>query len=500
MVLPVSNGNVSDPNEWETQKAWFQTIGYDWWSEAAEAIHRDTHKTQLISGGEQAGKSYTSAFEAAWRIFAYGLAYPPEPSEKREYWLIASDYNKSSEEFEKILDILRMFGLVIKVINETNQNDKRSIHIKFTSDPKEPVTKIITKSGKYPESSLSKVGPRGILGCEMSQCTLDTFHRCVGRQAPRNAWFLMSGTFEHSSGWYIDAFKRWQVNNEGGSKSFLLPSWSNLKIYPGGYDDPKIQDAKAKLEDEFFRMRFGGEPTTPRGAVFGDVFSPLIHIRDDIACFDPDEEILIATDPGWKHANVIELIQIRNGLVCLIDEMYVTGMHTSGEDGIIGAFERWRNPETGFFYIDSMKSRRGYCDIAGTQNRPEGPPVVQIWRDELHIELMSNHIGVHDGINMLKRFLQPNTVTGKASMYVNSRCKGFIAECGHGLNPLTGMPSIYSWKTDDLGNNTGLEPIKVNDDCVKAVWYLLMGEFLPSQPAYRSRGKKKRRPNERVLV
>lgn len=499
-MIPLSKRQVSNPLEWEHQKAWFKTIGYEWWSPEAELIHRDTHKTLLISGGEQAGKSHTTFMEGAYRICFEGFSSPPELPEKREYWLLGADYDKTSVEFEGLIDIFTKLHLKIKIVNETDSANKRSLHVKFTNDPLEPITKIITKSGKYPESSLSQVGPKGIIGCEMSQCALEAYRRCIGRMAPRDAWFIMSGTFEKSLGWYIELFKRWQVNNSDNAKSYKLPSWSNLILYPGGENDPKIVDAKSKLDKDFFDMRFGGEPTVPRGAVFGGVFSTLIHVNEDIAKFEPEDDVMITVDPGWGHANVVYVIQQRHGLVLLIDELYLTGLYTPGEHGIIGEFERMRNPETGLFYYDSMQSRRGYCDVDGKKHTAIGPPVVQAWRDELGIELDCNKIVVHDGIDMLKRFLQPHLVTGKAMLYVHPRCKGFIAECGHGPNPLTNEPSIYTWKTNDIGNNVGLEPIKLNDDCVKAVWYFLCGEFGPSDPNRRYKSKVMCRSNVPVLV
>jgi len=463
------------------KKVFFEQIGYEP-TPAQWELHWDGHRFQLIAGGEQAGKSlYSARGEGAFRIFSGGFG--------QEYWLVAADYERCTPEFNYLTEVFDSLGLV-KFASKNTERGKILIGLPSMSDAE--CTKVIPKSANDPRK-IAMTAPAGQIGCEFSQVDFNTFRRCRGRAGASKGWMILAGTFEGSLGWYPEYFKKWQIENAESGMSFSLPTWTNSHLYPGGRNDPEILAMEAEFPEAWFKERFAGVPCPPAGAVFGHDFSNDVHVNDDLASYDPDYPVYIAVDPGFSHANVVEFVQLHHGKVFLIDELYNKGLHTSGEQGVIGAFNQMTTDD-GVRYAEFITN--GTIDIAGTANRPEGPPVAQIWLEETGILLNSNKIGIDDGINQLKTYLNVNPISKEPKLYVNSKCKGFISECGGCPNPHSGKAEVYSYRMNNEQIITGL--IHLHDDAVKAVWYFLVDHFGYAQTKLTT-GVKQRQPFQPVM-
>ena len=441
-----------------TKDKFFDTVGYKP-HKGQVRFHKDTHKKQLIAGGERAGKSESSAMDAAYRIITGG------PQE--EYWLVAADYARTRAEWGYLEDVFSHMG-VLK--DSTKRLDPGEMLVGFPGTPPKECITIHTKSASDP-LKLAATAPKGILGCEFSQVDYETYQRCWNRLAEKDGWFIMSGSFESSLGWYAEKYNLWQNGAERDAISFSLPTWENSYIFPGGRNDPKLKQRESECSPDYFMERFGGKPCPPSGGVFTRSFSNSIHVHDELAVFNPDLPVYIWIDPGYVHASVVEAVHIVDNTVYIFDEVYVTGLVTGGPNGIIELIKQERP------WFSAVKY--GVVDMAGTQRRAEGPSVAKIWRDEGGISLRSNKVGINEGIEQLKRFLMPHPVTSKPKLYVNSTCKGFISECGGDVNPLTKRPAVYKYKTNTDGEVTGVLPIDANNDAVKAVIYGLWDYFGP---------------------
>ena len=213
----------------------------------------------LVAGGEQAGKSMVASKFLLQKFL--------EDESPGLYWLVAADYERTRAEFEYLTEDFAKLGILAEV---TKRVDPGRIVL---SDG----TRIETKSAKDPRT-LAMRAPNGIVGCEASQLDLETFHRMVGRCAPKKGWLFLGGTFESSLGWYPQTFTAWEsgVNDE---QSFSLPSYSNYHLYPGGRDDPEIKRLEAFSSDDFFMERIEGKPVPPRGLVFNE-FRASIHTKE----------------------------------------------------------------------------------------------------------------------------------------------------------------------------------------------------------------------------
>lgn len=416
----------------------FEKLGYHPTPEQSP-IHNSLARIRLVAGGERSGKSKSSANDLLGRFY-----------EGKLYWLVAADYERTRAEYDYICD-----GL-----------DKLQVHYNATKhvDPGEILIeggfRIITKSAKDPRK-LAMEAPDGILVCEASQIDYETYLRLRGRLAEKRGWMLMSGTFESSLGWYVEAYLRGLTLNDEDLVSFSLPTWSNTVIFPGGREDPEIKAIEAATSKEWFMERFGGVPTPPRGLVFTE-FSNLIHTgKGDAFEFDPTELVYIWIDPGYQHAYAVEVAQKKGEDVYIIDEIYETGLVTS--DIITLAKKKpWWDRVIG-----------GAIDIAGTQHQAMPAPT-EVWLREGGIALRSQKIRIQDGVERLKACLKVNPITNRPSIFINTRCQGLISELGGCPSPLDGQTRVYKWRMDKDRQILGEVPEDKNNDAVKATIYGLV--------------------------
>ena len=91
--------------------------------------------------------------------------------------------------------------------------------------------------------------------------------------------------------------------------------------------------------------------------------------------------------------------------------------------------------------------------------------------------MISEKVGVMDGIERFNTFLKPHPVTNKPNMVFNPQCRGIISELGGCQNPFDGQVHVYSWRTDRNGNVVGREPRDAFNHGAKAIVYGLVINF-----------------------
>ncbi len=428
---------VSDA-EWEVYQEMLKLMGYTLGPEQEEIV-RCNNRTMLVTGGEQAGKSYVAG--------AYLL--PRLPGSKL-FWLVGDDYEQCQTEFKNIIDALALVGVVNEKSVSMPQKGAWSATVLNG-------IKIKTKTAADVRK-LAREAPDGIIMCEAAQMGYDIYQKLLGRTAPKRAWLLMVGTLEASMDWYAQFFARWQSDNPEKAVSFCLPSWANRHLYPGGREDPEIKRIEANLDPETFMMRFAAKPYPPENMIFR-AFNFGIHVPGDVK-FDPEVEVQLWIDPGFSGSKyAIEVVQLVDGdkhcdksHVHFIDELYEMNRAT---------------PEM----IDMCNSRDWYeniglvvIDIAGTQQTSIGVSVSEQWAAE-GFAVAAQHIGIEDGISRHRTFLK-DPATGQARLFFANTCVGAFTEYGR-------------WKRRKIadGVNQTAKAEVTNCDAMKAINYGLVENF-----------------------
>ena len=428
-------------SELEAQKYIFKMVDYEP-TEAQWVIHRDPTRNPLVTGGERAGKS---KFQAGKLVERWYLDVCIPKKSGALYWLLGNDYEACRGEWEHIVEAFIKLGQIKSVTKNI--------------DPGELVlldgTVIVTKSAKYPEK-IATVAPDGIVICEAAQVDYEIFLRARSRVAEKRGWVSMAGTLEEEDyvSWYRELYEVGQSYNNLELKSFSLPTWTNLVIFPGGRTDPELMKLEAGMTKERFMERFGGVPYPKVGRVVQE-FANAIHVKP---CeFDKNLPVSLAVDPGYAGASAVLAIQDLGERIALIDEVYVTGVVT--HDIITICKKRiWWDAVSG-----------GAIDIAAKQHQAMPAPI-EVWISVGGVSLMTKKIMEEDGIDLLRTHMKQHPVTGAPGITVDPKCRGFISECGGGKSPVDGGGL---WMRD---KNT-LKPIDKNNHACKALIYYLANKY-----------------------
>lgn len=408
-------------------------------------IHYDDSRLRLVAGGERSGKSFLSAKELYANAYLGGL-----------YWIVGPDYEQAKAEFDYILaDFVKLRATDGQP--SVPREGSRMVRLKNGAE-------ILTKTAEDVLKLASKA-PDGILMVEAAQQTWDSFQRLWNRLAEKRGWMLVSGTFETSLSWYADLWNTLQGPNLYSGKSFSLPTWSNLAVFPGGERDPEIERLRATNPSDLFMERFGGIPCPPRTLVFPE-FRPTIHVKP--ITFGPvasamesaeswvipyDSRIQLAIDPGYRGAYAVLFCAVVGTRVFVLDEIYAKGQ--TAEEVIYEAQRKkdlWRR-------VDG-----GVIDIAGRQHQGMESHE-EIWRRLGRVALRSMPVPIVDGISVTRRFLR-DPMTGHPRLLLDPKCKWTAWEA-----------SQYKYREEKEGRSEHELPIDANNHSWKAIAYLLSDQF-----------------------
>lgn len=386
----------------------------------------------LVSGGEQGGKSLLASKYLTGRIFE-------EAYEGAVYWIAAQDYERCGQEFLYLLEDMQTLNPKMSRKDWSyHERDQCSMSLLGGK------IKVVTKS----LSDITKIAmeaPNGIVVCEVFTISYAAWLRLGARTARSRGWLLGTGTFEGSLGWGPEMWEYFQSPAVEGM-SFSMPSWSNTYYYPGGREDPEIKRQEAKLDPDLFMERFAAVPCKPTGLVIKD-FSNLVHVGEYE--FDVNLPVEIGVDPGIG-VYAVGIFQERDGQIVMIDEIYWEG-HTAKE------------------IIHHCKQQAWWKNLLGGAGDVAAKESLLAW-EGAGVHLRAKKVPIEAGIDLLRTYLKPNPISNKPLLVVDYRCRGFIAECGGGPNPVEGAGP---WLRDKY---TGKPMLKDDHACKEAI-YLLANKF-----------------------
>lgn len=418
----------------EIKKGLYDLLGFVATPLQAEIVEDDTRIT-LICGGERGSKSFTAVKKALPKLFTGDL-----------FWLVGKEYSLCRAEWDYLVADLTKLGILD--CSPTKNIDPGEIS--FLNGKK-----IITKPTSHPEK-IATTAPDGIIVCEAAQIEYEAYLRLSGRLGEKRAWMIMSGTLENSNSWYPEMFTRWQGPNQEEARSYSLPSWLNSFVYPGGRQDPEILRLERETTPDRFLERYGAVPCPPSNKAIPE-FSNKIHVGN--YPYDPELPVYLWIDPGYAGAYAVEVIQKFPEHIVIVDEVYLQGYVT--KEIIDICKDPIKHP-----WWNSVED--GVIDIAGKQHQAMEAPI-EIWMSEGKLSLRTNKVKEEYGLEVLRTFLKVNPVTNKTRLLVDSKCKGFISECGGCKSPVGGGMWLRDKHTGKL--------IDRDNHATKAVIYGLVDSF-----------------------
>ena len=443
------------------------------------AILSSDGKFMIISGGEQAGKSYIAAYLGFQRVMDHITDLSDadlraiSTKDPHIYWLVGRKYENTEREFNYVVEWFNKVG-VLTWASEADASKARRIELLGG--------KIVLKTlSTGQEMNIAKEAPFGIIGCESSQISLEGYKKLFLRANTRDeGWLILSGTYEKANGWWAQTFEQWKSGYDGRC-SYILPSWTNTFLYPGGRTDPKILRVEAE-DPEFFDERIAANPRKAAGLVFRDDFNSEWHVGlpngDDVE-YIPGLPVHLAIDYGHASAYAVEAVQVHpdTGQIRVFDEIYERKFTTEEIIDIALLKPWWKDvdPDT------------GVIDIGGIKYQQAVDPPVQVWADRARVYLKSKQVPIPEGISRFRSFLRLDPLTNAPKMIISPRCHGLLSELGVRPSPLTRQTAVYEWKLDASGNRTSKTPIDRNNHGIKALTYWLVWTYGFAEPLFRNK-------------
>ena len=470
----------------EQRELIMSALGYEPWPEQADFhfdIDPDTgeeRRHKLVTGGEQAGKSFSAAMEMMTKLF-WG----------RIFWIVAPDYSQAKNEFNYLESWLSRLGLLA---GSANKPDKGAWKMRTV------LGQTISTKSAQDVATIAGEAPDGILFVEAGQAPYEAFLRCYGRTAPKRGWLCVNGTFEKDTGaWLRQLWKACQGDNKWRMRSFSIPTWGNRSFYPGGLEDPEIQAQRDAFRaqfgnDDHFNERFGGVPAQPQGLVHPE-FNFGLHVRnvrregllrdwedrpEDFEMF-PDEQTVVLPidtvdelwiDPGANHAYAVIFATVWQDRAIVYDELYITGRHSEQMADL--AMQHPRFKQVGRLIIDH----------SGQGMQGGNKAAALVWKDKTGMMPLSRPVkDVRDGIERVRISLAPSPETGIPQLIMDPRCAKTGWEFSEG----------YRYPRDRWGNLMPTDkPEDINNDAVKAIVYGLTINFGPAKRQQRNKAQARR--------
>lgn len=432
-------------------------------------IHKSTNLTDLVSGGWRAGKSVVIAAEATPHCLI------PSP---RPYLiaLIGPTYTEPRAEFDYIVEFLTTILPSAQFNREKHVSRPKEGSCEFTI----PAQRVRKEGGEtemvyyatvrtYTAAEVENIrsfNADAVIICEAGGVSREGFYNIMGRVLSTGGFILGSGTLEFSQKWYHNLIKTGLTRgNELGVHSFILPTWANTVMFPGGEEDEKIERLRAILPRELFDVRVGAKPVRLTGIAVKE--ASLERNVDDSVKFNPSLPVELAIDPGYARAFAVLAIQIQeDGEIHIIDEVYE---RFAGVPEIVEICKQrpwWQQ-------VDAHNP--GVVDRAAKQHQSAtGDSVIEKW-DELtgqYLDLTEAVIPVDDGLMTLRAYVKMGIVK------IAPACRGILAEWDLGDFPETmvdGEP--WQYRKDSEGRLKGDNAMMGDDHASTALIYWLVRRY-----------------------
>ena len=431
------------------------------------AAHKSGVRTKQVAGGWRVGKSTWLAAE----ILPYCF------HDNAEIWVIANTYQLPRYEFMYLYHWLRWLDCPITRFNDPGNGMWRldlAWGAKLETHSCDDVTTI--EGGNLDCVGVAEAGlvDEGVI------------RRLSGRVAEKRGPVLMSGSLDASQNWYMESFSNFLNGpiEDVSWHSFGVPSWENKVVFPKGEQDEQILHWKATLTEDEYKLKVCAEVAKPSELVFPE-FREDIHIvnfeysntdqggfkleypepiMDDIGVrvkgftLPNRGDVMLAIDPGYAGAYAVLACRKYDEDIYVLDEVYVR--REVVEEVIAECKTRWWWPHISYAVID----------IAGKQHQAMTSQI-EIWSKQQHLGFppRSMYVPIPDGIQRLRTFLK-NPLNGRPRIYFSRLCKNTAKEF-----------SLYRYRLSKENRPEREEPVDRDNHAIKALTYLLMDRFGPSE-------------------
>src|SRR6185312_10477566 len=262
-------------------------------------VHYNPARHRVLCNGRRWGKTLVGGKECEAAAFVRNFLGQPMIG-----WIIGPEYTDCEKGFRVIYNSFRALGIDTLSERFLNNVENGNMHIK---------TKwgfdLQCRSARHPESLVGE-GLDFVLIVEAGRQRRKMWGDYVRPAlSDKRGWSLTSGVPEGAAedSLLYSLYQRGQDPTKQSWWSIRMPSWTNQIVFPGGYNDPEIQEAKDDLTDDEFDRQYGAKFVERVGRVMKEWDSD-IHVKD--IEYNRALPLYAAVDFGYVNDWVWLLIQI----------------------------------------------------------------------------------------------------------------------------------------------------------------------------------------------
>jgi len=407
-------------------------------------FHRSRARYRVPVCGRRFGKSLMTARDREVELFL----------PNKWFWIVGPTYDLAEKEFRVIWDDLivgQKLGLDKRVKKSYN---KRSgdMSIVFPWG-----TTLEAKSAEHPERLVGE-GLDGVIMSEAAKHKHETWLRyLMPALADHRGWADFPTTPEGYN-WLYDLWRLGQNSSEPMWESWRFPSWDNPAIFPGGLENPEIQNMLKQMTPEAFDQEIGALFSSFVGKIFPE-WDEDTHVT--AVPFRPDLPNYVTFD--WGYTNPLAAVEFQ---VDAWDRIRVWRVHykafTRLEDHLQLMAKR---PQPDGYHIDLAFGDAADPEAAATVSRYLAPCIADPnaktnWRE---------------GIDLIRGFLKLREAGIRDEFETPQYEPGLVVDqsCGDFISEMNG----YKAKESKDGSNVPEMGQKVQDHAIDALRYGLMHLF-----------------------
>lgn len=262
-------------------------------------IHSDTRRHRVLCNGRRWGKTLLGGKETEPTAFVTNRLGEPQRG-----WIVGPNYDDCEKEFRVVYDTFKKLGIDTvsnKFLNNV-ENGNMHIQTRWGWD-------LQCRSAAHPETLVGE-GLDFVLMVEAGRQKRRTWTEFIRPTlSDKRGWSLHTGVPEGPTDTSLlyHLWKRGQDSGKKAWKSWRMPSWTNLIVFPGGRQDPEILDAEDDLTVEEFRRQYGAEFVESVGRVMKE-WDDDVHLAT--LDYNPNWPLYWAIDYGYTNPFVLLWIQV----------------------------------------------------------------------------------------------------------------------------------------------------------------------------------------------
>jgi hypothetical protein len=277
---------------------YFRETGYEPHGGQA-VIHRDHTRHRVLSNGRRWGKTLLGGKEAETTAFVLNFLGQPMRG-----WIVGPIYPDCEKEFRVIYDSLKSLGVdgvSSKFLNNVD-NGNMHIHTNWGWD-------LECRSAAHPETLVGE-GLDFVLMVEAGRQQRKTWTESIRPAlSDKRGWSLHTGVPEGATDTSL-LYSLWQRGQDASKpawRSWRMPSWTNLIVFPGGRQDEEILEAEDELTADEFDRQYGAKFVDRVGRVMKE-WDDEVHLAD--LEYNPAWPVYGAVDYGYTNPFVWLWVQV----------------------------------------------------------------------------------------------------------------------------------------------------------------------------------------------